>query len=606
MPTPNEGYRNHLNPQSQWARSLPGQANRQASMKRRQAFVACFEDTLDIDASCIAAGVTRHTYEKWRLKFRDFAAVVDAIRVGDRDKLRDHWDGTFADFRLRFFGNDSPWFHLRMIQALEHGEPGSITLILLPPEHGKTTTLEDFCSYKLAVDPSFRITYASERIDHAMKVLGRVMNRMERDGPYPEYVGHFGPFAPPGEGSGRKTRQTWSKKMFSVFKRADRDERDYSMVALGIGAAVAGTRTDLLVLDDIQSLKSLNQTDDIVETIRQDWLSRPGSKGRTVIVGTRVGDGDVYEKLIELGIIDNLIEFPAYTGAEWPEPVGARPKEDKDNLPPEGCNLLWPERYSRQEYLIMRVNAGEMAWLRNYMQRPKAAGDQHFTDAMIAEALDPMRPIFADPPDDVAECVTGLDPGYGTNATVTCGMTPERLHVLTWQLDYNLTNTEEILEPVALHAEQFDLKSRERPCGVTEVVIEEKAFQKGLFEDKALKVIKLRYGFNVTGHETGWSKYDPNFGIPAMARSFRRNEIVIPGADDPATQAALELLKRELTNWKPYKRGTRLKQDLVMALWFCWMRWQARREHLKLGHAAEITATALPLKPTMLVLGGVK
>lgn len=571
---------------------------------RRATFIATYKETHNLDVACAAADIVRSTYSKWRLRFPDFAAAIDAERVSNVEVLGDTWDGSFADFRKRYFGMDSPWFHLRMIRALEHGKPGSVTLILVPPEHGKTSLLEDYASYKLAVEPDFRITYASEKIDHAEKVLGLVMNRMETEGPYREYAERFGPFTPPSEGSGRKTRQTWSKKKFSVFRKRSSDERDYSMVALGIGAAVAGTRTDLLVLDDVQSLTNLNQAAAILRTIRQDWLTRPGSKGRTVIIGTRVGEGDVYELMIEAGIIDELIEIPAYTGEEWVEPQkrpGIKPKDDPQNLPPEGCKLLWPERYSRQEYLAMRWNAGEDAWLRNYMQRPRGAGNTHFTLPVLAECFDPMRTIFLDPPHEVREIVVGLDPGYGTNATMAAGMTADKLYPLAWKLDYDLGTTEEILAQAGIFAEQYQLGAgvggRPQPCHVSDLIVEDKAFQKGLFEDQAMKSLVKTYGFVVTGHQTGGEKADPNFGIPGMARSFRRQEIVLPAADDPATKAALEQLTRELTSWKLYARGNRLKQDLVMALWFCWLRWQARRATLQQGHTQTIQTAGLPFKP---------
>jgi hypothetical protein len=36
-------------------------------------------------------------------------------------------------------------------------------------------------------------------------------------------------------------------------------------------------------------------------------------------------------------------------------------------------------------------------------------------------------------------------------------------------------------------------------------------------------------------------------------------------------------LVRELRTWQP-KRGSQLKMDNVMALWFLWMKWQTERE----------------------------
>ena len=129
----------------------------------------------------------------------------------------------------------------------------------------------------------------------ARKILGRIRSRMEPHGPFPKYVAKYGPFVPQNQ-SGRKTAQSWGADYFNVFKKASHDERDYSMVSLGWRSKIAGTRTDHLHIDDIQSRVSLNLTEQMFEIFRQDWLTRPGENGRTSINGTRVGEGDFYEE----------------------------------------------------------------------------------------------------------------------------------------------------------------------------------------------------------------------------------------------------------------------------------------------------------------------
>lgn len=141
------------------------------------------------------------------------------------------------------------------------------------------------------MDPEFRITVGSEGQDMSRKILHRVRSRMEAHGPYPAYVAQYGPFTPQND-SGRRTLQPWGADYFNIFKKAEHDERDYSMVGLGWRSKIAGTRTDHLHVDDIQSRVSLNLSEQMLDVFRQDWLSRPGENGRTTINGTRVGEGD--------------------------------------------------------------------------------------------------------------------------------------------------------------------------------------------------------------------------------------------------------------------------------------------------------------------------
>jgi hypothetical protein len=51
----------------------------------------------------------------------------------------------------------------------------------------------------------------------------------------------------------------------------------------------------------------------------------------------------------------------------------------------------------------------------------------------------------------------------------------------------------------------------------------------------------------------------------------------MPGADDADTQRARAAMDAELRAWRPNKKGSKLRQDLVMARWFAWMRWRAVR-----------------------------
>jgi hypothetical protein len=545
--------------------------------RRREHMLELVASGMSIKDACEEIGVRQETHRHWRLKHPEYAARIDLLRIsvagGNIGVLTTGRPGMdFASFRKQILGMDSPWFHVEAVNHLEGTPPGSITLMLWPPEHGKTTLLEDFCTWKLSMDPYYRIGVGSGRQAHSSKVLRRVQNRMEDQGPFPELIAKYGPFAPQTGLGNRKAIQAWGSNFFKVFLAQGGDERDFSMTALGITADVVGSRMDLLVLDDVQSIRTLDQTDKIVSMIRQDWLSRPGSKGRTVIIGTRVGEKDVYSELIEAEIIDKLILFPAHdTDGKW----------------------LWPERYSPEEYERMKRNVGTSGWERNYMQRASVPGERTFTQDMIEKCSNHLRLLSHDPPTDATGVCIGLDPGFGINVTLAAAATPHSLIILGGREDRGLTSNQQIFGVV----EQVASDHTNRDCPWLHLIMEDKAFQRGLFGDEGLMRMRDRYGFTVGGHQTGINKYDPNLGIAAMARSFSRREIEIPNGDDEETQRFYKALTAELYAWRPNMKGTQLKQDYVMALWFIWIWWKRNRDAMAPG-AGDFSFGGLPYAMT--------
>ena len=540
-----------------------GNVSKVRGEKTRELFLEGLAEHGTISKACSIAGVTRSAYDKWRQRIPEFSERADAIRTKAlADGGSKNWDGTFQSFRSHYFGNLSPWFHLKAIEAYENTPPGNITLILWPPEHGKTTLAEDYFCYKLATNPEFRITVGSEGQDMARKILGRIRSRMEPQGPFPSYVAKFGPFVPQNQ-SGRKTAQPWGADYFSVFKKSRHDERDYSMVSLGWRSKIAGTRTDHLHIDDIQSRVSLNLTEQMFEIFRQDWLTRPGERGRTSINGTRVGEDDFYERVMD-GIGEDIlkvIRFPAIVTDDEGEPAP-----------------LWPEMFSLEQLDRIRRKVGEEAWSRNYMQQPSSSATATFTDEAIQKCLNPLRSVNNEPPEKCSIYI-GLDPALGSNNCVIAATPHEgKLKILFIREDVGLTRNEQILGIV----EDTILQCGRNGSSVSDVVIEAMVFQKGLSRDERLIEMTERYGFRVREHLTGMNKYDEDIGVPSMALSFMRGEIEIPYADDPSTRHQSDLLVRQLKAWRPLKRGTKLRQDQVMALWFIWILWRQRKQSFDL------------------------
>lgn len=560
-------------------------------VRNRANFLEKMAETGNIHEAATHAGVSLSAYHQWRSRFPDFAARVDACKASAtvrelHDTTRLGFKGDFAGFAKEFFGHTFAWFHLMAAEAFETAEGGSITLMLWPPEHGKTTVTEDYDNFKLALDPKFRITVASESQSIAAKILGRVKGRMEAGGSARKYVQRFGPFRAP---AGRSdVFQPWAETHFNVWRKGNHDERDYNMTALGIKGAVIGTRSDLMQVDDPQSSKSLQvadrgkaNTEQLLNVFRGDWLSRPGTKGHTVVNGSRQGEWDFYQALIKTGIVDRILKFPAF---------------DESRTEAYGSPWLWPENYTEREYEVLRRNAGEERWALTYQQEDGATTATTFPKDVVNGCRNAMRSVLHDPPKDSVNCIVGLDPAIGSyNGVVLAAMTYKRLSVMSIRSVPGLTNNDQVLGLIEEYCHQVLATQAQ----VNHVVIESKAYQKALMDDRQLHSMQGRFGFTVTGHDTGLNKYDENLGIPQMVYSMRRGEIDFPDSDQ-VSRDEMEGLYEELDKWRPGARGNKLRMDRVMALWFVWMYWRNYRTNLKTIDQATngFKAQGLPYKPT--------
>ena len=566
-------------------------ARRKVGEKKRQAFLDQIHAGKTIGWAVQEVGWSASMYKKSRYRYPEWAAQVDhglRKQAGD-DAQTPEFKGGFADFRLVYFGMDTPWFHQIAIDAYENAPPGSITLILWPPEHGKTTLFEDFACYKLATEPEFRITVGAEAQPLSRKILKRVKLRMSPTGPTPAYVSRFGPFEPQGRaGGGSATQQAWGADQFDVFKKQSADERDYSMVALGMTSQIAGTRTDQLHGDDLQSIKTANRTTEFFEMFRQDWLSRPGERGRTSVNGTRVREDDIYFEMMKEFDDDILrvIKFPAVIPVD--EEAGTfKPLWEYDEDAGSGYTMEMLER--------MKNKVGEDAWQRNYMQAPQMAGTRSFDEEKVKQCYNPLRRA-KEFEGEYPTLVTSVDPGLqpGLNATMVCQHLPDKLVVVDYIEDPHFNSWEQAFA-------RIEDMVRDYPFGsVSDVVFETVAYQRGLINDSRMQDMRDEFGFNIRPHQTGMNKYDADIGIPSMATMVNRGELDIPGGDDDLSRWIAEEGTRQLLNWRPGFKGTELKQEFVVCLWFNWTVWRERRRSIidEAQREEPIRRHALPWKPT--------
>ncbi|MFW6088081.1 MAG: hypothetical protein ACODAG_12800, partial [Myxococcota bacterium] len=522
--------------------------------ERRTSFLNYVSAGMTIAEACEAVGVERSTYQRWRTDHEDFRLKVDRIRIDPKE--RTDVDADFISRRRYYFGYETYTHHKRIIDAIEDTPPGGITMLILPPEAGKTTLLTDWVCDKVAQEPNTRILYVSETVDRqspAAKVLGNIKDRMtdvnyedpdtNHPAHIPEWHAAYGPF----RDDSLDRDKPWNAKFCKVHQASGR--KDYTFQVAAWRSKIYGARTDWLILDDIQSAEGIGDTDRILDRLRKTFFNRPGANGHIVIIGTRVGVGDVYERLAE-EIPDEMIRIVQIPALD----------EHGNSYCPE----MWPIRALENKRAIV----GEDGWLTAYMMQPQAAGANTFTEDLLNEARDPTLTYGIRSPLPASLILAGLDPALGGGNAMVCGQTTaERFNILAAQVDYGLARNEDIFTVVRSMCRYH----------FTELVVERNSQQRGIARDDRLREIAKIFGFRIVEHETGQNKWDFAFGVGAMAGSFIKGEIRFPDATTECRRR-MEALRTELLAWRPNVDPKLLRQDLVMALWFTWMIWMQRRK----------------------------
>jgi len=542
----------------------------EARSAQKKAAVEMVRQGMSVKEIAEQLGMSVRTWDKWRNQDPAFGVAVDAARAGAKEvgNLADY-SGDFASFRKVFLGMDTYVHQQQLVKVLNEAQSREIVLVNIFPEAGKTTTITDWIVYTLANDPNHRITIVSESMGLARKIVGQVQRRLANVRDFPELVGRFGPFYSEKQ---EKQGKPWTRDYFTVW-RADHDERDYSLEARGWNSSTYGTRIDTLIVDDVQSRESINQTEQMLASLRQTYFTR-GRRMRTVIVGTRIAPGDIYERLVSEGIVTKHIELPV---------------ANADGTPV--CPEWWENDLDKSagDYLnLIRQQVGEEVWWASYMQRPHDNALATFTDEMIDDCRDMDRPIARARTHRVP-VVGSLDPALGgQNAIIVTAHHPDKLEVLDLDSSTQLARTEQIFTKIADMSMSYAVQTW---------VIEQDALQKGMVNDDRLRDLGRELGFRVVPHTTSRRKSDPIMGVAAMAGSFLRQEVRLPFGDSFA-RAKMELLATELRNWRPNVSPKLLRQDLVMALWFNWKYWRELLPHGGANSSSAWTRPGLPWSPS--------
>lgn len=569
--------------------------------------------------ACSEAGRSRKWFENIRATDKDYGVRVDeararraaAVTAGRDPEL---YELGFAQWRKRFLGRDTYPHQQMWIDVLEGrdptvfhqaitfrlGDPDRI-IINTPPGHAKSTTItSDFVTYKLCMNPAFRVIIISKTAEAASKFLYTIKQYLTD----PAFIELQMAYAPadgwkPTRGQGR-----WGSNLIYLAGRSetavDAAAKDPSVACYGIGSQIYGSRTDLTILDD-----AVDDTNAHSFEKQFDWLTRTvlsrGRSAKVLVVGTRIAPQDLYS---------HLLNDDVYTNGRSPWTYMAQPAVLEFHEKPEDWVTLWPR--SSQPYdeagndepdddglypafdgpTLARIRAQNRpgVWALVYMQQ-QVSDEMTFTPLCVWGSVDRRRkpgPLTAGGwghPYNGLEgmrSILGIDPaGTGQAFLMALAVDPakrDRWVMNAWMGDHTRPSwyLERIKEIVPVY-------------GIKEIVIESNAYASWLIHDEAIVAYCRDAGVKILPHRTGNNKSDPDFGVASMSSLFgtsRRkddghgnptggemhagdNVIHIPDPDfSPGVKAFID----QLLVWVPGKSGGRLRQDGVMAAWFCELR----------------------------------
>lgn len=574
--------------------------------------VAAIRGGATVDVAMEAVGRTVKTYEAWRKNDKSFARDVDDARAalavdrqlavapaGSAEK-----DISFGDFCEKYLGVKIYPHQQEWIDILEGREPvlqpgdsyhagnPQRLLVNVPPGHSKSTTLTVFYPvWRICMNPSVRIIIISQTKNLADKFLYQVKEILT----HPRYTLMQKTFAP--GGSWRVPGKAWtSNRIFvSGSDSAGGDDgivnKDATVEALGWGSQIYGVRSDLIILDDVATLDNAHQYEKQIARINQDVASRLHG-GKLLVVGTRVAPVDLYSELT------NPDNYPTTGRSPWTHLVQPAVREFADD--PADWKTLWPrsttpydlesvkgpdglyEMFDGPRLERIRDSMPLSTWSLVYMQQ-SVSDDATFNPKCVQACVQGMRkpgPLRAGA---MGHPRSGGE-GMWTIASMDPAMSGETFSIVG---KVDRTTQERWIENAWVQASPPATYFREHikrvtvEYGVNEWVIEEQGFQGFLVHDPELTTWLGSRGVRITGTYTGKNKQDPDFGVASVAPLFGTLRRINEGAGrevhngdnlihlpDQSQSQAVKALITQLITWRPNVRGSKLRQDGPMALWF--------------------------------------
>ena len=547
--------------------------------------------------------------------------VIPASRLSPRAKkaLDD-----FDYFRRVYLGRvPSPWqveAAYKIVQYLESPEKEHLVLNC-PPGAGKSTLFHDVAVWMIVRNRGIRVLIGSNTEKLAKQYSRRIRETLERAYPLkpdPELVKKgmalnaegclatdYGRFKPTASGS------MWRAEEFIVEQLdiGGLDNKEPTVAAYGIDSEFIGHRADLCLYDDVattENAKDSASRDKLIERWDSMAEARVDPGGLLVVIGQRLGSGDLYAHCLSKYTYDDLDE--EYDGSDttdvskrvereptkhqkyhhivykaYYEELDTGPASRRKDAPawPEGplldpFRLSWKDlsyiRHSNPNKFRVVYQQEDIDLEESLIDRVHAVGGVGRDGVEYPGCIDRGRrpgtiPQYLTPP---IISVASVDPSAQNFWGVEWWLfQPETNLRYLIDLERPKMTAEELLGfDVASGKysgimEEWQIRSRELGHPITHWIIEINAAQRYLLAHDFVRRWQALHQVNVIPHTTSRNKLDETLGVEALLPPlWRSGSIRLPTmVENWKTMALVD----EMCTWtKDKKRGT----DLVMAHWF--------------------------------------
>lgn len=572
------------------ARSGPENQSKDTKLyRRKERMLALYTQGYSVRDLCQMVGVSEATWKYYKATDEWFKAETQMVtdRRG-RAKQQLPADISFEDFSIKYlkqklFRHQLQWVDLiegreprdvHPSQRYEKGDPDFI-VVNTPPGHGKSTTLTmNYVAYKIVTQPAFRVVIVSKTETMAKKFLQGVKRRLTSLY-YRELIRDYAPV----EGF-EAAADMWSNSMI-YLPHDEGGEKDPTVQALGIGQQIYGARADLIILDDCEDLRNVNEVEKHVEWVQQEVMTRDAP---IICIGTRVGSIDMYTELLNpkryeddesiwtylsQPVLLETAENPKDWVTLWPksnQPHSRNPGEqDEDGL--------WP-KWTGERLNKLRKGMSPRMWSLVYMQA-KVDEDAIFPQEAVTGCQNRARhvgPLYNNPQMGLEYdlgrhfVIAGLDPASAAGFTAIVVLSVDKDSGKRYVLD--VKNAQ--LTPERMRTLIREVTER---YGVNEWRVERNSFQSFLTQDREINQYMAARGVRFSEHQTTGNKWDPAWGVASMSGLFHGWQdghamIELPGNK---TTEGVRTFIEQLVTWHPDHPKTQ-RTDTVMALWFAEIR----------------------------------